>query len=145
VPSDSIVLAIDHPNFCAMVERALRNRGLDVTRLTRARELVDCDLEGTLVFLDTNDDIALLFEIVDELYLRLGVETALPIVAVASKEEFGRNRRLASWCVGGHAAVIAVVPVTARDESMLAFVYRMLDAVKTADESTSPSAQATQQ
>jgi tetratricopeptide (TPR) repeat protein len=125
-----LVLAIDDDAARSRLEASIIEMGLipDVVGTsTEVYRLTPEEWSRALVILDTNDDVARLVQIVDNLHrspYHPGGE--VPVICVASLEAIEQNLSLCVWLINGRAAVFMVWARSGREfEQLPSIVQRM--------------------
>lgn len=124
---DHVLVAVEDQRLRDHLTRELAVAGYVPEVLHLRRDLLRRVPLSTVLILETNDDVAALTQTVYELYTASGVEQALPIIVLLSRDAAKRNPRVAMWDVGGHAAVAAIVTPDRKDanKEILEFVRRL--------------------
>lgn len=107
MPAKRIILAVDDVAFRERLVRNASGGVLPLHVLNSSADVLQMEFsEGEdVVMLETNDDVALLVQLVYELYNRSCTVGVPVIMAMASQSVYDDNRSLSPWLIDGHAAI----------------------------------------
>lgn len=112
-----IILAVCKDDVRQRLVEVLKGAGysrLQVTSPLKVRQGILGSDEDTVLFLETNDDVAALNQIVYDLHNR-GFHRSGVIIGIVSQDALDRNPSVGLWAINGRAA-LDILMVIERDE-----------------------------
>jgi hypothetical protein len=103
-----VVVAVDEPNLRRTLTDALVAAGYEVTMVVPAYELCNRPVPKAVIVLETKDDVAMLTQIVYELYMASPRERPPAILAILSLAVINAHPSVALWMIHGHVALLSL-------------------------------------
>ena len=104
-----VLIAIENAQIRESVIETLSGLDCNLNVIARADDLRYALPDGDLLFLETNDDVASLTQIVYEMYRTAPPECRLLILGILSENQVRLNPQVSVWLINGHAALFALL------------------------------------
>jgi tetratricopeptide (TPR) repeat protein len=125
-----VVVAVDGDAARSRLEKTLKGMGLVPAIVGTSIEVYRLSPQqwmNALVILDTNDDVARLVQLINDLHRSpYHPGGGLPVICVVSSDTLQRNQSLGAWVIDGLAAVLAVWTRDGRDFEVLPGLIRRI-------------------
>lgn len=103
------ILAVEAVDFRDEVEKKLKAAGIQMLTLQRPEQLMETEIDGAIILLETGSKLLRMKRIATELYEKKGSGRSLPILAVAPGHALQTDPIGFGWVIGDHPALAAFI------------------------------------
>jgi hypothetical protein len=113
-----VIIAADNPKIRDRLKAVVEKEGYQPTILKHARDLWRMPPTDHPILLETGDDVALMCQLVYELYRIYAPDMAPWIIGFLSTDAMNRNPSIGLWSIRDAAALVALLPSDDRQLDM---------------------------